>query len=134
MATAVASSGSFVVPLATGLNIAIPATASSIDLIHNKYWNVVIGPTTKTHTTVGVACAAIAASQGGWIQTAGPCSVLTEGTLVAGNFVTPSLTTAGAVTVGSAVLATTVSDNQIGRVMRVGATAAWSLIDLQLDN
>ena len=134
---AVASSGSFVGPLAAGHEIRVALTTTSrVDLINNPYDNVIQSPiTTATGVAVGVAVVAIAASAYGWLQTRGIAAILTSGTVLLGaEVIVPSLT-AGAI---NAALVTELGTTQssevtVGQVQRVAATAAWSTIFLMID-
>lgn len=80
-------------------------TGSTISLVANPFNGVIINPTTATSSIVGVAVAATPISFYGWIQTAGPSCVLAQGTIVVGEQVAASSTTAGAVVATSGVLA-----------------------------
>lgn len=80
-------------------------TSSRIDLIPSPFANVIVNPTTATGTIVGSAVFAVTAAQYGWVQTKGPCNVLAQGTIVVGEEVGASSTTAGAVVATSGVLA-----------------------------
>jgi len=72
-------------------------TSSKIDLIQNPYIDVVIAPTAETGSVVGVSPIAIADDRYFWAQTAGPASVITDGTIVLGHTVNRSDNLAGAV-------------------------------------
>lgn len=131
---AVASSGSFVVPLVRGtsVQVAIPATSNSVSLVANPYSKIIIAPTTLTSQVVGVNVAAITAAQYGWFQTRGLCAVLVNSTVVIGNRVVPSLTTAGAVEAASGTFAVT-SLEAVGKVAHVASSTNYSTIDLCID-
>lgn len=122
--------------LKSGVKVAIPATASTIDLVANPFRGVIQHPTTQTGIAVGVAVSAITAAHFGWVQTSGPAAVLTDGTVVLGDSVMPSNGTAGAVEAFGLTEATPNTEITpiIGRVIRVGATGKQSLIWLTLDN
>ncbi len=125
---AVASAGVFTVPLHEPVQAAIPATANSVSLVANQYKGVIESPiTTITAPLVGVAQHAIPASEFGWLQTVGPCSVITKGTLIIGHNAALLVTLAGAV--GPAAADTSVV---VGRVLNVGTTTNKSLIDLNI--
>lgn len=80
-------------------------TASTVSFVANPFNAVIINPTTATSSIVGVAVAATPISYYGWAQTAGPACVLAQGTVVVGEQVAASSTTAGAVVATSGVLA-----------------------------
>jgi len=80
-------------------------TSSVIDMVANPYLGVIVNPTTATANIVGVAVAALPINGFGWLQTRGVASVLAQGTIVVGEQVGASSTTAGAVVATSGVLA-----------------------------
>lgn len=80
-------------------------TSSTVSFVVSPWNGVIVNPTTATGTIVGVACAALPATYFGWIQTKGPAAVLAQGTIVVGEQVAASSTTAGAVVATSGVLA-----------------------------
>ena len=133
IASHVADAGgdNFPIPLKESetVQVAIATTANSVSMIRNKMRGLVIGTTTYTQKLVGVPLAPIAIGSFGWFQVAGPCRVLTQGTVVIGEPVIGSGTTAGAVSPATA------SETQqvVGTVMHVAVTTGYSLIDLQLD-
>ncbi len=133
---AVASAGVITVKLKTGLRIAVATTANNIDLVTNPFSGVIQNPTTQTGAPVGVAVSAIAAAGFGWVQTAGPAAVLTDGTVVLGDSVMPSNGTAGAVEAWNLTEGTPNVEiaAAIGRVIRLGATGEQSVVWLTLDN
>lgn len=80
-------------------------TASTVSFVPSPWNGVIVNPTTATGTIVGVAVAATPVSYYGWLQTKGPAAVLAQGTIVVGEEVAASSTTAGAVVATSGVLA-----------------------------
>lgn len=111
--------------------VAIPA-AGTASILRSPY----SGPlqavvTTPTAKIVGVAQAVVTASQFGWIQTHGPASVLTAGTVLVQNPVTGTTGTAGAC--GPVTVADVLKETIIGFVLSVGATTTWSIIDLTIE-
>lgn len=80
-------------------------TGSQIDIIASPYNGTIVNPTAATGSITGVAIYPVAAAQYGWIQTSGPANVLAQGTIVVGEQVAASSTTAGAVVATSGVLA-----------------------------
>ena len=131
----VVSSGSFTVPFVAGENVqvAIPATANSVSLIHSPFWKVIQMPTTYTQSAAGVACTNLSASKFGWLQTKGLATVLTNGTVAVGAFVVASLTTAGSIEAMSITIATSVTEEIIGVVRHVATSTNSSTIDLEID-
>ncbi len=122
-----------------GLAVAIDAT-SDVALIKSRYKEVIIHPTTQTAVPVGAGLGIGANGSFGWVQTRGPASMLTNGTLLIGRNVAPGKTTAGSVdtypiTLTEAAPNTYVpGDNPaIGHVMDVGPTTEQSLIFLTLE-
>lgn len=86
--------------LEDSIQVALDAT-SKADLASNPWANVIVGPTTLTNVPVGVANYIITNAQNGWLQTAGPCGVLINGTPAVAQNVIPSATTAGALDIAS---------------------------------
>jgi len=130
------ASATLALTLELGVKVAIPATASSADLITNPYYSVIVNPTSPTGVPIGVACGTVAIGGFGWAQTGGHGLVLTNGTVVLGKTVVPSLTTAGAVDAMALTEATpnTGSDQPVvGVVRKVGASTAHSLVALALE-
>lgn len=80
-------------------------TTSRIDLVPSPFTGIIVNPTTATGTIAGVACAATPISYYGWVQTKGPATVLAQGTIVVGEEVGASATTAGAIVATTGVLA-----------------------------
>ena len=110
-------------------------TVSRVDLAASPYAYVIQDPvTTKASLAVGVAVSAITATTGaGFIQTRGPCGVLTDDTVIGGNRVCVPSAAAGAAGPETAVAANSAIEVTIGHVMLVAATAAWSTIFLTFD-
>lgn len=93
-------------------------TSSRVTLVPNPYKGVIQCPvTTLTGAIVGVAVAAIAASNFGWIQTEGACPVLIAGTPAVGAAVGVPATAAGAVVIDGAA---TSGLFVVGRMMVTG--------------
>lgn len=113
------------------LLVAIPATAT-VSFIQNPWGEVLQAiVTTPTAKIAGIAQAVVTNAKFGWVQTRGPASVLTEGTVVAGNPVTGVTGTAGAC--GPLTTALVVKEQVIGYVLVAGADDTWSTIYLTLD-
>lgn len=110
------------------------ATGVATDLSILKHPNdqVIIFPTTATSIPVGVSVEAPAIDAYCWLQTRGPASVLTNGTLVVGEGVFTGITTAGAVTAVSVIFDEPYTI-QVGFVMHLAATTEHSTIFLTLD-
>lgn len=79
-------------------------TGSTVSLVASPWSAVIVNPTTASGAIVGVAPAATPASFYGWVQTVGPACVLAQGTIVVGEEVSASSTTAGAIVATSGVL------------------------------
>lgn len=103
-----------------------------ITLVKNPYDGVIIHPSPPTALPLGICPIAVTASYYFWLQTAGICAALTDGTLVIGNALKPSETTDGAVCAYLVADAGDLVLPEVGRVIEVGATGEWSLIDLCL--
>ena len=129
-----------VVNLWPGLKIrrALTDVTSKVDLVSSPYSRVIVTPATlPTGTIVGVAITPLTGATGrgnfGWVQTRGPAGVLTDNTtIVVGQQAITSSVTAGAIS----LITTTniITEVIIGQIMRVGASAGWSLVDLRIDN
>lgn len=114
------------------IQVAIAADAD-VSLVKSQYSEVIIAPhSTPTGALVGV-CAGSGAGDGdfGWVQTRGLCKVLTNGTVVVGEPVTLGSTTDG--TVDPYNEDGTENLPIVGRVVNVGPTTEWSLIDIALE-
>lgn len=108
-----ASSGSMLITLEDAPVVALD-TSSKIDLIVAPFSGIIINPTTPTASPAGVTLYAIPATVGteytagyipsyGFIQTQGIVSCLSDATVVAvGLGISPSVTTAGAITLAIA--------------------------------
>lgn len=138
---AVASSGVMTANLAPGFSLQRAwTTTSRVGYIRNPHRNVIQVPvTTITAPPQGVAVTPLAANgtnsnlSFGWLATSGPCGVLTTGTLVIGQRAVASTAAAGAVAPATGTIATYIVEQVVGRVIRVGATGTFSLIDLSID-
>lgn len=125
-------------PAATGATLTIQleeglrtawTTSTRADMVRNPYDAVLIAPTTPTGMLVGVAVNDISANQYGWIQSAGPCNVLTDSggvTLATGDVV---LSNASAGCVESWVS----GQPKVGRAMTGIAASENGMIFLELD-
>lgn len=117
---------------------ALTDTTSKIDLISSPYSRVIQAPATLvTGVIAGVAITPLTGATGrgnfGFLQTRGPCGVLTDNTtIVVGQPAITSTVTAGAIS----LITTTniIVSTIIGQIMRVGASAGWSMVDLRIDN
>ena len=107
-------------------------TSSELTAVMNRYHEVIIHPSPNTAALVGVATHAQTASTFGWLQTGGPCAVLTDGTVVIAQHVRASDGTDGSVEALDRD-GTHENEQELGVCMAVNATAEYSLIDLALD-
>lgn len=107
-------------------------TASTVLLRKEKYKDVVIHPSPNTTDLVGVAATDIPADQYGWFQTKGWCSVLTDGTVIAGEHVRVSDAVDGAVEPLNRD-GTDENEAAVGLVVEVSADTEFSLINLALE-
>lgn len=103
-------------------------TSSQIDIIPSPFTGVIVNPSSATGSIVGVAVYPIVNAQYGWIQTTGPANVLAQGTIVVGEQVAASSTTAGAVVATSGVLAS------VGVAITGIATTDYGAINLNINN
>src|SRR3990167_4854455 len=102
-------------------------TASNVIWVAHPYSGLVIEPGTPTANIAGVATHIITASEYGWIQTRGACSVLFTGTGVAGQAV-GSLSSGTSGSTAPAIAAT----NIIGYHMATGISTEYALVYLTL--
>lgn len=119
------------------LRRALTDTTSKVDLIQHPYSRVIQTPATlPTGLVCGVAITPLTGATGrgnfGFLQTRGPCGVLTDNTtVVIGQPAIASTVTAGAVS----LITTTniITSPVIGTFLRVAASAAWSTVWLTID-
>jgi len=128
---AAATTASLVVTIWNSIQVAL-TTSSTVLLLKSLYKDVIQLPTTGTGDIVGVAVKAIAADEYGWIQTHGPCGVLTDGTLVIGQHIRASDGVAGAVEPLNRD-GTGEDEAELGRVISVSATTEQSLCYLTIE-
>ncbi len=122
------------------LKVALVAGTNTVGLRENPYAALILttADTIGLGKLCGVTPTAIAANKYGWIQTKGPVMCLGDGTLLVGEPVAVS-NVAGAVEVIPPAAADTGGARvvkqmvKIGYCMNVAASAAYSLIDIQLD-
>lgn len=130
-------SAAFEVRLAGGHGVKLAlTTATTVGLTRHPYAGVIIHPSPATARLAGVAVSAIAASGFGWLCVHGPCSVLTQGTLVINEQVVDSASADGAVTPVVLTEGTPNVDagqNTVGTCMEVAATTEHSLVFLDID-
>lgn len=123
------------------LKVALVAGTNTVGLRENPYAALLLttADTIGVGKPAGVSPTAIAVTKYGWVQTKGPVMCLGDGTLIVGEPVTASNAIAGAVEVIPPAAADTIGTRvvkqmvKIGYCMNVAASAAYSLIDLQLD-
>jgi hypothetical protein len=108
------------------------STASRLGLSPNPWNGVIQFPaTTATGPVVGVATYIIAASQYGWVQTWGRCSVLIVGTPALGAAVMAPSSSAG----GAIILTTTnlIVAQYVGYMAQIGVSGKNNLVDLKIN-
>lgn len=128
---AITASVAFTLLLKDPIQVAL-TTSSKLGLIANPYKNVIQMPiTTATGSLVGVATYIITATQFGWIQTWGICSVLTGGTPALGAGVMSPATVAG----NTAVVTTTnlVVAQYVGNMCQIGVDTKWNFCYLRIN-
>ncbi len=116
---------------------ALTDVTSKVDLLSHPYSRVIQTPATlATGVIAGVAITPLVGATGrgnfGFLQTRGPCGILTDNTtIVVGQPAITSTVTAGAI---SLITTTNIIVSTIlGQIMRVGASAGWSMVNLTLD-
>jgi len=128
---AISASASGVITLVDPIEVAL-TTSSQVGFRKNLYDGVIVNPTTASGIPVGVVNhSSFTASYYAWIKTKGVAAVLTNGTVVLGEPITISNTTAGSV---DAYDEDGASNNVIvGQVMAVGGSTEYSLVKIDLD-
>lgn len=127
---AITSSVAFQINLMSSDGFIVALTSSSkVDLVHNRFQNVIQFPvTTQTGSLAGVAPYIITTAQNGWLQTKGPCAVLNKGTTAVGLTVgCPGSVAGGCVVFAVATTAL------LGHIMQTGVDASSNLVDLCVD-
>ena len=129
---AIASSGSFAVPLRSPVQVAISTQATSVSLVPNNYSGVILAiATTPTASLAGVSVKPIPIAEFGWIQVAGNCMCLSEDngavSMTAGYQCMVGVTTGSVMPQATAVSLTVPN---VGSVIRAAATGEYSTICL----
>ena len=114
--------------LETPIRNAISAT-TDMSLVPNRFYDVVIFPTTKTGYATGVPLVDVTNGYYFWAQTGGPCPLITasDGTATIGDSVGFSGTNAGQITTRTTLEAS------FGNVLVVGDVSEASLVNLKID-
>jgi len=121
-----------IITLYDPITLAIDSSTQT-GIVKNPYSGVVITPdTTLTGMVVGICDIPVTIANYFWLQTGGPCSVNVIGTLVLGGSATGD-TSAGTVDGSVGPFATVGTEQNIGSVMKIGATTEKALIFLTLD-
>lgn len=110
-------------------------TSTTVGLTKHPYKDIIIHPSPATALLVGVPIHDIAANEFGWWQTKGPCSVLTDTTVVINEAVTDSPNVDGAVfpfTLTEGTPNTGGGQNIAGYVQEVAGNEEHSLVYLTL--
>jgi len=125
---------SCVITLVDPLEVAL-TTDSKVGLRANLYDGVIVNPTTPTGVPVGVVNhSSFTAAYYAWIKTKGIVALLTNGTVIVGKLVTAGATTAGSVDVHPLnSVAASGQEAVIGKVLNVGSTTEYSLVEIDLD-
>ena len=99
------TTGNVVITLEEAPNTAL-TTSSKVSLVFPHGKNVIQNPTTPSNVPCGIALYPIAASNFGFLTSKGLCAALSDATVASvGNEISPSITTAGTVTLATATLA-----------------------------
>lgn len=117
-----------------GLQVAITPT-STVTLVANKYRGVVTMPaTTATGLLVGVSTYIITTLQYGWVQTWGPCAVLTNDASAMGQLMNGIAASCGAAAGISspAVTACYIVGQILGHIFQTGVAGQYCVIDLRV--
>lgn len=130
-----AGSANFNIRLKSGLVVAW-TTSTTVGIWKNPYSAVIIHPSPATAKLLGVTCRAMTANYYGWLQTKGPASVITEGTVVINERVVDSATADGAVApmaLTEGTPNTAAGQFTLGTVIEVAATTEESFVWLDID-
>lgn len=128
---AVLSAGVITLTLASDVRVKVALTTSSqLTLVKNRYKDVIVHPSPATAKLVGVPNIGLTNATFGWLQVGGPCSVLTQGTIIINEKVIDSASANGAVAPTASTAAG--EEHYVGVVMSVNATTEHSTIDLTL--
>jgi hypothetical protein len=122
------ASATLALTLDDAILVATNASTTRVDLVLNPYSGVILNPTTASGAAVGVAVYAAAASTYSWLQSGGPCAVLSDGGDAVGTEVVASNGTAGAV---EDVASTTQAI--VGTRMTGVATGEYGMVNLTID-
>lgn len=120
-----------IVYLKDPIRVAVTAGSGTVSLIQNPQDLVIVLPTTATSVPIGVPPIPVDINYYFWNQVKGPCSILTDGTVVIGQHVRLSDATAGAVEPLDRD-GTDENEAEIGTVLSVNATTEYSLIMLDI--
>jgi hypothetical protein len=114
--------------------VAVALTGSSrVTLKKNLYKNPQQSNTTVAEVAVGVPLVTIANGARGWVQTWGPCPVLTAGTPAVGVPVTISTGTVGAVMILEGTAIGTLNDQpHVGFMLDTGVNGEFRSVDLRI--
>lgn len=112
------------------IKVALVNGSTTVTLVRNPFAQVIIHPSPPTAKIAGVTLVNVSANAYCWLQTRGPCAVLTNGTLVAGDHAVPSTAVDGSV-MPSAAFET--DGPSVGKVITVNADTEYSLIDLYIE-
>lgn len=110
------------------------AAATTISYIRNPYKDIIVHPSPATAPVLGWAVKAIAVDAFGWIQSAGVCRALIDGTVVIDDMVRVSEDDDGAVALFDADEAAVADNGPIGHVINIGGDQTKGLIIGRLDN
>jgi len=120
--------------------VVVPGAAATGTIHHNPFRSVIIHPAPPTAPIVGCAISVVTAARFGWLQTAGPKSIVCEGTMLIGELVVAADGSVdGAIEPGDAIITdgtppTGHGQRTLGYVMVVNATTEMTLVNLQLDH
>ncbi len=129
------ATGDIRITLAQKLQVAL-TTTSDVAIFGNPYSNLEPATAGTDEVPVGVACAVMAASNWGWIQTKGIVGILQDGTIALGDVVALSDGTAGAVHAlagGGTDVADAISEPVVGFCVDPGDTTGHGVFKINLE-
>ena len=132
--TALATTVAGIVELADPLRLAVVAASSEVTLQPSEFNGAIISPTTVTGLPLGISPVAVTlAAPYFWCQTYGNAIGLQGSVWVLGNYLSPSLSTAGSI-IAQLVANTGVHAMSIGYPLRVGVDTEYGPLFLTLQS
>lgn len=123
------ATGNLTITLKDTIDTAGAISESNVCLLKNPWHGVVESAADQNDMPTGVPVVAITKSYYGWVQTGGPCAVLMDEAVTAGDVVTTGSSTTGAVEAKDDA-----SEPHVGIAMTTSEDAHYELVDLRIDS